>query len=76
MMVRRDNRQPHRIPQHPDHTRCIEQHDGYSVPTTIEQSRAALLVSSPFFKIISHVPMHNSKGGLVPPLEIYIYYNI
>jgi hypothetical protein len=30
---------------------CTEQRDGFSVPTTIiEQSRAALLVSSPFFK--------------------------
>jgi hypothetical protein len=49
--------------------RCTEQRDGYSVPTTtIEQSRAALLVSSPFFKIISYVLMHSSKGGLAPSL--------
>lgn len=31
----------------------------------------------PFLNItLFHVSVYSSKGGLAPPLEIYIYYNI
>ena len=57
-------------PRQPDHTYHTEQHDEYSVPTTtIEQSRAALLISS---LIISHVPIHKPQGRASPSLG-YIY---
>ena len=60
-------------PRLPDHTHCIEQRDGYSMPTTtIEQSRPALLVSSPFFSIISHVTYPQTPREASPSLG-YIY---
>jgi hypothetical protein len=43
--------------------------------TPQQSSRAAGGSAHPFsfFLIIFHVPRHNPKGGLIPPLGIYIF---
>ena len=59
-------------PRHPDEAHRTARR----VLHADDSNRAELLVSFPFFKIFLHVPMYNSRGGLAPPLEISIYYNI